>query len=207
MSWYKHIHNIEKYSKTPFNIYSKDKIINELIKEVEEKTKKLSILENEKKNEEKQREKPRKKTKKDMLIFKEEHAEEYMNYLRSLLVVDVGYKPLGKFDDETLCLETVKCASIQIKQNKASVFGDCITFGCMLKWVYFKLGSVKKFENWLKENTDISLTQSKKYQKLVPLSQYTKFYQLSVEFTNIYDQVDKIVTYIGCNEKERNFWE
>ena len=135
--------------------------------------------------------KPRKKTKKDMLKFDENNPKGYMDYLRTLLVDEKErYKPLGKFDDTTLNLDVVREASNQIKNNKASLFGDSITFGCMLKWVYYELETRKKYE--VKENTGLSKRQPLRYEKLVPLSDYSKFYSLSVEMTNIYEEVEKI---------------
>ena len=52
----------------------------------------------------------------------------------------------------------------------------------------------------------MSRRQAERYINLVPLHDFPMFYRLATDLSSIEDNVDDIITYIGCSEKERDFW-
>eukprot|EP01080_Neovahlkampfia_damariscottae_P011188 gene11188-4008_t len=196
---------LTSYQKVLFLQKKLEKVEKELI----EKTVKLSLDENKMDIvEEVEEKRPRKKTKKEKEreLWDPNNPKEYVEHLKALLInpKDLNYRKVPSFNFNTINFDIVREASIRMKSNKAIIFGECINFGLMLCWV--KNNHNGSFEKWVKENIGLGKIQCYKYIKLVPLSEYPKFYRVSTDMSSIYDKVDDIVTYIGCNKEESLFW-
>ena len=152
---------------------------------------------------------PRKKTKKEQEkeLWDKNNPKQFVEYLKSKIIQgDLKYVKLDNFDDRNFTYNCVIEIHQRFKINSAVYFGDCITFGRILCWVKFQTKTKKEFEKWLKDNINMSRRQAERYINLVPLHDFPIFYRLATDLSSIEDTVDDIITYIGCNEKERDFW-